>query len=138
MRGDGAGEITAWFRLELVKLAVDRHFESEPVRVFFKTLLHVITADNVPGTGLLFISLLASFTRQALPLGGAASFPRALASLALGIGIALLGLVVPPLRWLYDYAWFVGFFVSGATYFVAMRSVETMVREVAAGEQHGD
>jgi phytoene dehydrogenase-like protein len=60
--------------------AVERHFESEAVRVFFKTLLHVITADNVPGTGLLFISLLASFTRQALPVGGSAAFPRALAN----------------------------------------------------------
>jgi NCS1 family nucleobase:cation symporter-1 len=28
----------------------------------------------------------------------------------------LLGLAVPPLRWLYDYAWFVGFGVSGAVY----------------------
>lgn len=42
--------------------------------------------------------------------------PRALASLALGIAMALLGLAVPPLRWLYDYAWFAGFFISGAAY----------------------
>ena len=26
------------------------------------------------------------------------------------------GLVFPPLRWLYDYAWFVGFFVAGGAY----------------------
>ena len=41
---------------------------------------------------------------------------RAVVALAAGIAVALLGLVVPPLRWLYDYAWFVGFGVAGAVY----------------------
>jgi NCS1 family nucleobase:cation symporter-1 len=45
---------------------------------------------------------------------------RAIAALAAGIAVALLGLVVPPLRWLYDYAWFVGFLVAGAVYVAAM------------------
>jgi nucleobase:cation symporter-1, NCS1 family len=47
--------------------------------------------------------------------------PRALISLAAGVSIALLGLAVPVLRWLYDYAWFVGFLVSGAIYVFLMR-----------------
>jgi NCS1 family nucleobase:cation symporter-1 len=47
---------------------------------------------------------------------------RAVISLALGVAVALLGTVVPPLRWLYDYAWFIGFLVSGAAYTIAMRS----------------
>jgi NCS1 family nucleobase:cation symporter-1 len=47
--------------------------------------------------------------------------PRAVVGLVAGIVVALLGLVVPPLRWLYDYAWFVGFGVSGAVYVVLMR-----------------
>jgi NCS1 family nucleobase:cation symporter-1 len=38
-----------------------------------------------------------------------------------GVGIALIGLAVPALRWLYDYAWFVGFVVSGGLYFLLMR-----------------
>jgi NCS1 family nucleobase:cation symporter-1 len=42
--------------------------------------------------------------------------PRALVSLAAGVLVALLGLAVPGLRWLYDYAWFVGFAVSAAVY----------------------
>jgi NCS1 family nucleobase:cation symporter-1 len=46
---------------------------------------------------------------------------RALLALALGIIIALLGLVLPPLRWLYDYAWFVGFLVAGASYVILMQ-----------------
>ncbi len=48
---------------------------------------------------------------------------RALVALALGIAVALLGLVVPALRLLYDYAWFVGFGVSGAAYILLMQHV---------------
>jgi NCS1 family nucleobase:cation symporter-1 len=46
--------------------------------------------------------------------------PRALVSLLSGIVVALLGLAVPALRWLYDYAWFIGFAVSGGCYVVLM------------------
>jgi nucleobase:cation symporter-1, NCS1 family len=46
--------------------------------------------------------------------------PRGLLSLALGIAAALLGLVVPAVRVLYDYAWFVGFAVSAASYALLM------------------
>ncbi len=41
---------------------------------------------------------------------------RAVVALAAGIAVALTGLVLPPLRPLYDYAWFVGFFVAGLAY----------------------
>ena len=47
--------------------------------------------------------------------------PRAIFALALGIAAALIGLFVPALRFLYDYAWFVGFFVSAAVYLISMR-----------------
>lgn len=40
----------------------------------------------------------------------------AMIALVLGIVAALIGLVVPPLRPVYDYAWFVGFGVSAAVY----------------------
>ena len=46
-----------------------------------------------------------------------------------GIAIALLGLVVPPLRLLYDYAWFVGFAVSGAVYVILMQRAEAPANE---------
>jgi NCS1 family nucleobase:cation symporter-1 len=42
---------------------------------------------------------------------------KAILALAAGICVALAGIAIPPLRWLYDYAWFVGFFVSGALYY---------------------
>ena len=45
---------------------------------------------------------------------------RALLALAAGAAVALSGLVVPPLRMLYNYAWFVGFLVSFLLYFSLM------------------
>jgi len=47
--------------------------------------------------------------------------PRAIVALAAGVAIALVGLVVPSLRWLYDYAWFVGFVISGGLYLLFMQ-----------------
>ncbi len=45
---------------------------------------------------------------------------RALGALLLGAGTALVGLVVPVLRPLYDYSWFVGFAVAFVAYYVSM------------------
>jgi nucleobase:cation symporter-1, NCS1 family len=58
--------------------------------------------------------------------GGAYEFrsgfnPKAIVALVAGIAIALIGLAVPSVRWLYDYAWFVGFLISGALYLLFMR-----------------
>jgi len=47
--------------------------------------------------------------------------PRAIAALVLGVVIALAGVFVKQLHFLYDYAWFVGFFISGAVYVALMR-----------------
>jgi NCS1 family nucleobase:cation symporter-1 len=46
----------------------------------------------------------------------------ALAALAAGAGTALVGLVIPSLRILYDYSWFVGFAISFVVYYALMRS----------------
>jgi nucleobase:cation symporter-1, NCS1 family len=68
--------------------------------------------------------------------------PRAIFSLLLGIVIALLGLAIPPLRWLYDYAWFVGFAVSALAYLLLMRGESIAVSDAAQlpelGGQLGD
>jgi NCS1 family nucleobase:cation symporter-1 len=45
----------------------------------------------------------------------------AIAALVVGVAVALVGLAVPSLRLLYDYAWFVGFFISGGLYFLLMQ-----------------
>jgi nucleobase:cation symporter-1, NCS1 family len=56
---------------------------------------------------------------------------RAMLALALGIAIALVGLDVPVLRWLYDYAWFVGFFTSAIAYCLLMRTAPLDVQRAA-------
>jgi len=37
------------------------------------------------------------------------------------VAVALAGLLIPAVRWLYDYAWFVGFLVSGGIYYLLMQ-----------------
>jgi NCS1 family nucleobase:cation symporter-1 len=55
----------------------------------------------------------------------------AVLALALGAGTALVGLVVPPLRILYAYSWFVGFAVSFVAYYALMKArVVTGLRSV--------
>ena len=52
---------------------------------------------------------------------------RAMAALAAGAGLAFIGLIVPSLRVLYDYAWFVGFGASFVMYWLLMRSRKEML-----------
>ncbi|HEU5232918.1 MAG TPA: NCS1 family nucleobase:cation symporter-1 [Terriglobales bacterium] len=47
---------------------------------------------------------------------------KAIAALAIGTGIALIGLVIPSVRFLYDYSWFVGFAVAFITYLLLMET----------------
>lgn len=47
--------------------------------------------------------------------------PKALVALVAGVAVALIGLVVPALRPLYDYSWFVGFGVAFALYALLMK-----------------
>ena len=47
---------------------------------------------------------------------------KAIFALAAGIVVALIGLLVPSLRFLYDYAWFVGFGVSFLVYHIIMKN----------------
>jgi NCS1 family nucleobase:cation symporter-1 len=48
---------------------------------------------------------------------------RAIVALVAGVVVALIGLILPSLRFLYDYAWFAGFFVAGAVYMLLMKAV---------------
>jgi NCS1 family nucleobase:cation symporter-1 len=52
---------------------------------------------------------------------GAWNAPAVIGTLA-GCALAWGGLVIPPLRPLYDYAWFVGFFSAGAIYLLLTRA----------------
>jgi nucleobase:cation symporter-1, NCS1 family len=55
---------------------------------------------------------------------------QALAALAAGVAVAFVGLIVPLLRVLYNYAWFVGFIVSFLVYFAIMRSDQPIAQAV--------
>ncbi len=58
--------------------------------------------------------------------------PRAIVALVAGVGLALIGLFYQPLHFLYDYAWFVGFFVAGILYVALMRAAVPAARETLA------
>jgi len=59
--------------------------------------------------------------------------PAAIVALVLGVAAALVGRFVPRVAFLYDYAWFVGFFLSGAIYYLMMfRAQVSEVRLVPA------
>jgi NCS1 family nucleobase:cation symporter-1 len=54
--------------------------------------------------------------------------PRAIVALGAGVIVALIGLAVPSLRFLYDYAWFVGFFVAAVSYYLLMLGYRAALR----------
>jgi len=53
---------------------------------------------------------------------------QAIVALAAGAGVAFIGLAVPPLRSLYDYAWFIGFAVSFMAYFAFASTAEPVTQ----------
>ena len=59
----------------------------------------------------------------------------ALIALTVGIAIALVGRFVPSLEWLFKMAWFVGFFLSGAIYYLMMIGHRVTLAE-AEGARH--
>jgi NCS1 family nucleobase:cation symporter-1 len=57
---------------------------------------------------------------------------RAIVALIAGVAVALVGLLVGPLRWLYDYAWFVGFTISVISYCLLMQGSPGAATQTAA------
>jgi NCS1 family nucleobase:cation symporter-1 len=55
---------------------------------------------------------------------------RAIAALVVGSTVALIGLVIPSLRFLYDYSWFVGLLFAFVSYYVLMRIAASPVSSV--------
>jgi len=80
----------------------------------------IMVADYffIRGTDLDIISL---YSRDGVYEYSKGFNPRALCALAMGVALALCGLFVRSLRFLYDYAWFVGFFFAAAIYVFLMR-----------------
>lgn len=52
---------------------------------------------------------------------------RAIYALLAGVFVALIGLLVPSLRFLYDYAWFVGFAIAFVVYLIIMKNVRGLI-----------
>ena len=48
-----------------------------------------------------------------------------------------MGLVVKPLHFFYDYAWFVGFFAAGGTYWAMMKMTAPVTGLEVAVEEEG-
>lgn len=55
--------------------------------------------------------------------------PAALIALVLGVIAALIGRFAPSVAFLYNYAWFVGFFLSGALYYLMMLGKPAVLTE---------
>jgi NCS1 family nucleobase:cation symporter-1 len=63
---------------------------------------------------------------------------RAITALAMGSAVALIGLVIPAIRFLYDYSWFVGFLVAFACYYALMYAARTQAASQMIGAQGKD
>ena len=48
---------------------------------------------------------------------------KAIYALIAGVFVALIGLIIPEVSFLYDYAWFVGFAVAFVTYLLLMKRI---------------
>lgn len=69
---------------------VREHFDDDRIRTLFTAYMHVITAENEPGAGIVFPAVLANVMGFTLPVGGAATLPRALARIVEAAGGAVI------------------------------------------------
>jgi len=53
--------------------------------------------------------------------------PAAIIALVIAVVVALAGRFISPIAFLYSYAWFVGFFLSGGLYYVLMRNRKVLI-----------
>ena len=77
------------------------------------------------------LSLFSLYHREGIYHYSKGINPRAIVALVVGVFVALIGLWVPSLRFLYDYSWFVGFFLAGFVYAVLMHLWPVPVVELA-------
>jgi NCS1 family nucleobase:cation symporter-1 len=62
--------------------------------------------------------------------------PAAMVALVIGVFAALVGKFVPRVAFLYDYAWFIGFFLSGAIYVLMMIGQRKQAMEVKGIDEY--
>ncbi len=78
LSGPRAKELLSHAQHDLFSV-VRKHFVDERIRTLFTSYMHVITTENVPGTGLVFPAIFANIASFTLPVGGAVSLVKALA-----------------------------------------------------------
>jgi NCS1 family nucleobase:cation symporter-1 len=59
---------------------------------------------------------------------------RAVAATLIGCGLAWIGLIVPQLKPLYDYGWFVGFGASAAIHYILMKAIPQQAQAIMETE----
>lgn len=77
LSGPQGAEMLAHSRHDLFGV-IRRYFEDERVISLFSSYMHVVTAENQPGAGMLFPLLFSNVTGFALPVGGSSAFTAAL------------------------------------------------------------
>src|SRR5262249_8943362 len=76
--GSKAKELLSHAQHDLFSV-VRKHFVDERIRTLFTSYMHVITTENVPGSGIVFPAIFANIASFTLPVGGAVSLALALA-----------------------------------------------------------
>jgi phytoene dehydrogenase-like protein len=77
LSGPKAKDLLAHAQHDLFSV-VRKHFVDERIRTLFTSLMHVITAENVAGAGIVFPAIFANIAGLGLPVGGAVSLLSAL------------------------------------------------------------
>ena len=90
LSGPEAKEFLSHSQYDLFSV-VRKYFDDDRIRTLFTSYMHVVTAENQHGSGIVFPAIFSNVTGFSLPVGGAASLPRALAKIVeAGDGIVLL------------------------------------------------
>jgi phytoene dehydrogenase-like protein len=78
LSGPNAKELLSHAQHDLFSV-VRKHFVDERIRTLFTSLMHVITTENVPGSGIVFPAIFSNIASLGLPAGGSVSLVQALA-----------------------------------------------------------
>ncbi len=78
LSGPKAKEFLGHSKHDLFSVVAD-YFDDDRIRTLFTSYMHVITTENVPGSGMVFPGIFANVTGFTLPVGGAVAYPLACA-----------------------------------------------------------
>jgi phytoene dehydrogenase-like protein len=98
LSGAKAKELLSHAKHDLFSV-VRKHFVDERIRTLFTSYMHVITTENVMGSGIVFPAIFANIASFTLPVGGAVALPLALKRVVEdGGGIVLTGKAVRDIK----------------------------------------